>query len=136
MHQQPIKQALLATSNQPGHGKFITSASDWLNTPNNDLWQGADGVNNPCPAGYRLPTETEFDAGNLTDGAAAYTALKINYAGYRGRTNGAINSVGTRGYYWSSTISGDDAQTLYINSSSATVTPSNRAHGVSVRCVK
>jgi hypothetical protein len=74
----------LATSNQPKHSKFITSAAspyNWLATPNNNLWQGVDGVNNPCPAGYRLPTDTEFDAGNLADGAAAYTALKLNYAG-------------------------------------------------------
>jgi hypothetical protein len=130
------KTSTLATSNQPKHSKFITSSGDWLDTPNDNLWQGADGVNNPCPAGYRLPTETEFDAGNLTDGAAAYAALKLNYPGYRSRTNGAIDNVGTYGFYWSSVVSGGDAQRLNIKSDGATVSSSLRANGFSVRCVK
>src|SRR6056297_790033 len=56
--------AALATSDTPGHGDFITSNSspyDWRNPQNDNLWQGVSGTNNPCPSGYRLPTEAEWE---------------------------------------------------------------------------
>jgi len=47
-------------------GKFITSSStppaSWLSTPGANLWQGVNGVNNPCPPGWRVPTATEWGA--------------------------------------------------------------------------
>jgi hypothetical protein len=45
-----------ALTEKPRHNSFIiTNASDWLAPPNSNLWQGIDGINNPCPQGYRLP---------------------------------------------------------------------------------
>ena len=42
-------------------GLFIASpSSDWLNPQDANLWQGVNGINNPCPSGYRLPTEAEW----------------------------------------------------------------------------
>lgn len=44
-------------------GLFITETSppvDWLTPQDNTLWQGVSGTNNPCPSGYRLPTEAEW----------------------------------------------------------------------------
>ena len=52
----------LSDGDDPGHGFFIlTSASphDWRSTQNDNLWQGVNGINNPCPAGFRVPTEAE-----------------------------------------------------------------------------
>ncbi len=49
----------------PWDGKFITEDSspyDWLVPQNSNLWQGINGTNNPCPSGYRLPTENEWEA--------------------------------------------------------------------------
>ncbi|MCP3883474.1 MAG: hypothetical protein GY701_34480, partial [Sulfitobacter sp.] len=57
------------------NGKFITVNSsgpgfrDWLLTHDDTLWQGESGANNPCPAGYRLPTESEFETERASWGA-------------------------------------------------------------------
>lgn len=53
----------LSNSSSPGHSLFIlgaTNTGDWLVTQNDNLWQGVSGINNPCPAGFRLPTLDEF----------------------------------------------------------------------------
>jgi len=57
-------------------------------------------------------------------------------AGYRHRNTAALNNVGTRGYYWSSTVNGNNSYNLYFTSTN--VNPANndnRANGFSVRCV-
>jgi hypothetical protein len=58
-----ITTSTLSSSDQPGHGDFIIATSspyDWRSPQNIDLWLGLSGVNNPCPSGFRLPTEAEF----------------------------------------------------------------------------
>ena len=58
-------------------------------------------------------------------------------AGFRNNTNGALNNVGTNGYYWSSTADGTtNAWNLWINSGGSNVNAHNRAFGFSVRCVQ
>lgn len=73
----------LSSSDTPGHGDFIINAStpfDWRVPQNDNLWQGVDGVNNPCPAGTRLPTEAEFHverlswSSNNADGAFCFSS--------------------------------------------------------------
>lgn len=53
-----------STGDIPGHSNFITISTapiDWRSPQNNSLWQGATGgVNNPCPSGYRIPTNAEW----------------------------------------------------------------------------
>jgi len=125
-------------------GLFITEASspyDWLTPQDNTLWQGASGTNNPCPAGYRLPTETEIDAERLSwssnNSAGAYASpLKLPVAGYRSGSTGVLNAVGSYGSYWSSTVDGIRSRHLYFNSSSAGMFSDRRAGGFSVRCLK
>jgi hypothetical protein len=49
-------------SDQPRDGKFILGTwwGDRRRPQNNNLWQGVNGINNPCPQGYRIPTRSEW----------------------------------------------------------------------------
>ena len=135
----------LSSTDQPGHSDFILNSTsspfDWRSPQNTGLWQGVNGVNNPCPIGYRLPTETEINAeraswsSNNSTGAFA-SPLKLPMAGARSFTNGSLNDVGTFGYYLSSTVSSTNSRYLYFNSSNANMDTNFRASGVSVRCLK
>jgi len=134
----------LSSGDQPGHGGFITpsfSPYDWRSPQNNNLWQGVNGVNNPCPVGYRLPTESEWNAERTSwssgNSAGAYgSPLKLLEAGYRNRGDGSLGSVGSFGYYWSSSVYFTYARFLLFNSSLANMNSFRRAYGYSVRCLK
>jgi uncharacterized protein (TIGR02145 family) len=132
---------------------FITSG-DWLSTVttsqavNDARWNSGTEVapvkvtaNDPCPTGFRVPTESELDAERVlfaTQNAAGAwgSVLKLPVAGYRRYSTGALISVGSRGYYWSSTVSGTDACLLRFVSSVAYMNSDYRAGGFSVRCIK
>jgi uncharacterized protein (TIGR02145 family) len=133
--------ATLATSDTPGHGDFITTATDWRSPANDNLWQGASGTNNPCPSAYRLPTQAEWDAEVATWSSANYngafdSALKLPVSGYRKQADGVIAIAGTGALYWSSTVSGTDAIRMIALSSKAETGTGIRGAGMSVRCIK
>ncbi len=134
----------LSSTDNPGHSNFILATSlpyDWRSPQNNDLWQGVNGTNNPCPSGFRIPTETEWEAERLSwvsndaDGAFG-SPLKLTVSGYRHGSFGHLGEVGISGFYWSSTVSGVDARLLNFDSTSAYMYFSIRAGGFSVRCIK
>ena len=134
----------LATSDTPGHANFITASNspyDWRNPKNDNLWQGVNGTNNPCPIGYRLPTEAEWNAERLSwssnNAAGAFASpLKLSVAGSRYYSYGTLFNVGSYGSYWSSTVYGSEASYLGFYSSSAYMGTLSRANGFSVRCLK
>jgi hypothetical protein len=134
----------LSSGDVPGHGDFITVSSapnDWRSPQNDNLWQGVNGVNNPCPSGYRLPTEAEINAERLSwssnNAAGAFASpLKLPMTGGRSRINGSISLVGSYGYYWSSTVNGTNSRDLLFYGSNATLFSDVRAGGRSVRCIK
>jgi len=83
----------------PGHTDFSTGSSDWRTTQNDNLWQGVNGVNNPCPTGYRVPTEAEITGLVITNTATAFSSLlKLPLAGYRNSNNSLLANLGVFGY--------------------------------------
>ena len=137
----------LSSIDQPSHGSFIltnNSPNDWRIPQNANLWQGVNGVNNPCPIGYRLPTEAELEAERLSwvsqDAAGAFASpLKLTMAGRRLDSDGSIGYNGSFGWYWSSTIWGG-TMSRYLRFVAATgnayVIHNNRAEAYTVRCIK
>lgn len=130
----------LSSSIQPEHGDFIGNLDNWLTSQNDNLWQGVNGTNNPCPEEFRLPTEAELDAEreswNNTNAAGAFSSpLKFTMAGSRG-SFGSIAFVGESGSYWSSGLSGFSARLLNFNSGFSIINTFSRSPGLSVRCIK
>jgi uncharacterized protein (TIGR02145 family) len=134
----------LSSTDTPGHGSFILAPNnpyDWRSPQNDNLWQGVSGTNNPCPSGYRLPTEAEWNAERLSwssnNAAGAFASpLKLPVAGYRDNSNGSLLLVGAFGLYWSSTVSSTNSCNLNFYSSNGRMDNLYRAYGLSVRCLK
>ena len=142
-HQSRTSGMTEATSltDTPGHANFINGTTNWRSTQNDNLWQGVNGVNNPCPTGYRLPTATELQAEINTwdsqDAAGAFASpLKLTKAGNRLFFAGGVGNLGYTGSYWTSNVSGSNSQCMNISDNAAVISSAVRATGYSVRCIK
>jgi uncharacterized protein (TIGR02145 family) len=127
-------------------------------TANGNWTPGAKGPQDPCPAGYRVPSNAEWKAVNTNNtvsitgpfdvntsefGSALHygTAgdpkqLTLPAAGLRLNSNGALYYRGIFGFYWSSAESGSSA--YYLSFDSSYVSPAsnfNRTYGFSLRCI-
>jgi len=122
------------------HGNNVWNNS----TPAGTEWEAA---NDPCPQGWRVPTEEELQS--LVDSDNTWTtingvtgrwfgiapnAIFLPAVGWRGN-NGVHLNVGASGTYWSSTPRGAGAQLLSFGNSTATVGNDVRLNAFSVRCV-
>jgi uncharacterized protein (TIGR02145 family) len=129
----------LSSTDQPGHGSFIIAddwRSPWRSPQNNNLWQGVNGVNNPCPIGYRIPTKSEFETERNTwaNNDAFNSILKLPSPSTRRDKTGQIEAW-SEGNYWTSTI--------YMNEWAYRLRPNENyfgydpiSHGYAIRCIK
>ena len=133
--------SILSTTNSPNHSDFILANSDWLTVSDDNLWQGVNGINNPCPLGFRLPTEAELEAERLSwtsnDAAGAFESpLKLTIGGARSRMSGAIGNVGTFVGYRTSDLDGLQSRMLGISLTTSLMGDRDRADGNCVRCIQ
>ncbi len=144
--------SVVSVGDIPGHGNFITpylppdvyarTPYDWRVPQNDNLWQGANSINNPCPTGWRVPTRPEWDAianyfAPQNSEGAFNSILKLTLAGLRDRIDGTFTNQGISGWYWSSSSSGGGAiGFVFSNSDGFLEIANSRAEGLTVRCVK
>lgn len=146
-HQKGASTITNIRSNVPPNSSFITTSGDpedWRISLNNNLWQGVNGINNPCPTGFRLPTIKEWEEEVATwsrqNSLGAFESkLKLPMAGHRSKL-GSFMFVGGGGFYWSSTVT--NSPNLYSAFQLSLVGNANvnswesRSYGNCVRCIK
>jgi len=123
-------------------------SNDWLSTPDNSLWTGANPATNPCPAGFRIPTEAEWSTENIANITATFqtNGLKLTLPGMLtnfgsgGASYTAKNNYGqylTQTAYTTTPVKGG-ARYFGVNSSNQAWFDQNyyKSHGMSVRCIK
>ncbi|GEM_PF-5071263 len=149
--------------------KFITitaatasqTLGNWLSAPFDEIWQGINGYNVPCPSGFRVPYAGEFmDEVNNTFPSKNITGafnsfLRLPVTGYRDNTNGKPSTSYFKfneGRYWTADYIGSDlAITVAIIINDTTIIQTDypytlvsinqkndalRSRGYAVRCIK
>ena len=144
-------------STHAAFGKFIKQNEppcDWCSPQNDLLWNSGTETapiktaNDPCPAGWRVPTIAELQS--LIDSGSEWEELNgvtgryfgdganklfLPAAGVRGHSTGGVLLSGESGGYWSSTVSDIYAHHLGFLSGGVGVDYTLRALGLGVRCV-
>jgi uncharacterized protein (TIGR02145 family) len=140
----------------PGAGETNEAViSGWNQTwaPNGAWSDSLKTANDPCPAGYRLPTKAQWDgvlanntqnlvgtnwavgATNYSTGRSFGSSLMLPAAGYRNDVVGLLFNRGYVSYYWSSTENGaSSGWSLFFSSVVSNTIQYSRKHGYSVRC--
>ncbi len=137
----------LSSGTNPSHSDFITVQNtpyDWTSAPDNDLWNGLNAINNPCPTGWRLPTGTEFANemtlwSEQTNNGAFESALRLPSSGVRGYLSGSRQNEGAWASCWTSeafSSATTNVKMLNAEATQAQIVNTYRAMGANVRCIK
>lgn len=146
---------IATNTDRPGHPDFIqwitgtsSNSDSWQDPLNTNLWQGLNGINNPCPIGYTVPTEAEFAdeiAGWISPDASGSMAspLKIPLGGERDGDDD-FRFIGTQAILWTQSLntSGSSPEPRAVSFSNTFTANTNNyfnswffsAH--SIRCIK
>ena len=138
------------TSSADTPGSSWILGNDWRSPQNENLWQGVNGTNNPCPQGYRVPTLTEWNdeiatwaTQNLSGGFGS--SLKLPATRYRSSSSaGNAFNFSNSGVYWTSTtfsfpsgITGSKAININdVGAGGVSTINAVRCAGYAVRCIK
>ena len=119
---------------------------------NHSLWiNGAKSNFDPCPKGWKVPTDAEVTYGDFSN--TTFSASGLMHTMYVGRTynkitwfpiaglryynTGALGRVGDFGSAWSASISGIYAKRLYFSTNDISSSFTNfRGYGFPVRCIQ
>ncbi|MCL2327130.1 MAG: fibrobacter succinogenes major paralogous domain-containing protein [Bacteroidetes bacterium] len=136
-YQWNCRKAWAATGYVSGWDSSTSSGTTW------------EKANDPCPAGWRVPTRTELQSLVSTtytwttkngvpgrEFGSGRNSLFIPAAGYRLFNTGELRATGVFGAYWSSTPHDETlAYDVYFPEGNAVEGRSGRSYGYSVRCV-
>ncbi|VVH59189.1 Glutamate synthase [NADPH] large chain (EC [uncultured Gammaproteobacteria bacterium] len=139
-----------ATTLTPVSGRFIDSSkgafkSDWTSADSNGDYRRivawADGgVNDICPAGFSVPTQKELkeDVTDINNNNATVSSgfLRLPHAGFRSSKTGKPDISGIIRMWTRSVSNPTYSVYLKFNNSGAVFDETNRADGLSVRCIK
>lgn len=136
---------LALDDNTGTNNNFIDGSSppnDWRSDNNNNRW--ATIIQGPCPAGFHVPSEIEYQliTGVANELTSVNVPLNVPNAGAR-NLNGAVEAVGAVSTLWTRTVEifSNQTQNESVEQSRAILNGYSgnvafRALGLSVRCVK
>ena len=146
-----------ATPESPGMFFQWNNARAWAPTGTVTGWSNTFSTatawapaNDPCPRGWRIPTQAEFNSLRLSGTewtnqngvygrlfGTAPNQIFIPAAGWRYNIDGSLQSANAVGDYWTSQPTAETmAWSLFFNRASHSVgVPSGRAHAFPIRCV-
>lgn len=134
---------------------------DWLATLNDKLWNNKTNTSpekgqfDPCPEGWRLPTDHEMEelilnssgVVTLDDGqkgiyvsglyhySSTVPCIFLPMSGWRRSLDGEVRGINDFGEYWTSTVDSWNAKELIIRGE-FDINLTDRANGLSVRCIQ
>jgi hypothetical protein len=123
----------------PNDASFIKSTNDWRNNQDSTLWSSESSTNNPCPKGYRVPSNSEIttyiSSAGTTDVFSNFNArLKFPFSGARDNSSGNVYSFGSQSDIWTNGSTWNNS--FYFYNSSSSNQNSAPAYGFTVMCIK